>query len=1162
MHRPLHFRFAHDRRLATAMLLFGALACVGAMPVFAQEAGKPGAVEEVAPEIFYLRDDAGKLLPVPGFRYRDFVDLLRIKEGLPGLPQPPAAVLENIDVQGTLPGDEKPGNSVCALTITLRIRQSRAGWVRLPLELEGFVITAPPRHEGDGRVILDADSQTRGSCAWLEGAADARHTVTLVGEVAVETSPVAEAIRLRLPGATASLVTLRTARVDPAVTVDPVSLPPRVERAADGAGSIIVCPGIAGAARIRVGASDAGGKAGVVPPQATVESLVRIDGRIALTTAVIRLEDLPAGLDTLRITLPARSALKRVRKPSTLVRDEAGDAPEAVVRVERDAAGTATVELECERPVDSSGGTVFEPLGFAVEGVPSWRQRGRVSFVVEGDWQVDWEDPGANRRIDPPMTARRPGFVAAFAYDAQPASLPMRVRPRGSRISIEPTYRYEVGATRIALAATLRILVRGAPVSRVVIGLDGWGIDDVGPATLVDAAAVTADEGKVVIPFVQPLSGEAVIEIRCGRPIERAADRIAWTLPVPQADLVGPAEVTIASQSDIEILPDGTASRGLVRQAAAHARRGDGDVSMLVYRLDGTDGEFVATRRFLPQRVDASVASQATVDATETVVEQTIRFDVAHVPLEFIDLLVPDRVARSATLEVRQGGQILSPFDSSADDAGGDAAGEGPGSMVETPAVGERRDGRRMRAMLPTPLLGVGDITLRYALATAAVPPEATVAEDLPLVLPLDVRLNRQTFSISGPDALAVDVRGEAWTRDAALQATVPSRAWTSAKVQPSVPLALSARRWSAVGETVVEAAWLETRLLPALRHDAYTFSISSFGDAVTVSLPADLVPLRGGEPDPAAVQVRLDGVLLEGVVQADGRATIALPRTTAVGAARGCWLLQIESSRERRSGAGWSRWLPAAAQPVVLEPPTFPEGTLLRRFYWELRLESAEHVVVPPSRWTSQQRWQWGTFGMEQVPVVSRGVLAAWVSANTGPAIEQGGSDGRGAGRAVVPPEAGKSVFGIDAPLAERRAIYSGVGPPGVARVWVAPTWLLVLVVSGAVLAIGLSLVYQPWLRRVPVVLTLGVAATLAAAVIPDIAPLICQAALPGVALSLLAAGLRAFVDRPHHSPRPRLAPVASNSSTRFVPPPSIVIASSALRPQEGVSATGRSAS
>ena len=180
----------------------------------------------------------------------------------------------------------------------------------------------------------------------------------------------------------------------------------------------------------------------------------------------------------------------------------------------------------------------------------------------------------------------------------------------------------------------------------------------------------------------------------------------------------------------------------------------------------------------------------------------------------------------------------------------------------------------------------------------------------------------------------------------------------------------------------------------------------------------------------------------------------------------------------------------------------------------------------------------------MEQVPVVSRGVLAAWVAANTGAAPEQA----------------------RDVPLAERRAIYSGVGPPGIARVWVTPTWLLVLAVSGAVLAIGLSLVYWPPLRSIPVVLTLGVAATLAAAFVPDLAPLICQAALPGVALSALAAGLRAFVDRPHHPHRahhPRLAPVvASNSSTRFVPQPSIVIASSALRPQDGVTAPGRSAS
>ena len=92
---------------------------------------------------------------------------------------------------------------------------------------------------------------------------------------------------------------------------------------------------------------------------------------------------------------------------------------------------------------------------------------------------------------------------------------------------------------------------------------------------------------------------------------------------------------------------------------------------------------------------------------------------------------------------------------------------------------------------------------------------------------------------------------------------------------------------------------------------------------------------------------------------------------------------------------------------------------------------------------------------------------------------------------------------------------------------------------------------------------LTIAAALTLAAAAIPDLAPLVAQAALPGVALSLLAAGLRVFVDRAREPLRPRLAPlVAANSSTRFVATPSIVIAPSALRSHDSATAPGRSAS
>jgi len=158
--------------LLLACALLAGSAGVGAEPA--------PAVKEVGPEIFYLRDDGGRLVPVPGFGYRDFVDLLRLKDGLPGVPQPPAAVLERIEVAGDLVPN---GTGVCELTITLRLRQTRAGWARVPLALSGVALTAPPEHEGEGRLILDADSATPGYEAWLEAAVDSVHTVTLVGIV-------------------------------------------------------------------------------------------------------------------------------------------------------------------------------------------------------------------------------------------------------------------------------------------------------------------------------------------------------------------------------------------------------------------------------------------------------------------------------------------------------------------------------------------------------------------------------------------------------------------------------------------------------------------------------------------------------------------------------------------------------------------------------------------------------------------------------------------------------------------------------------------------------------------------------------------------------------------------------------------------------------------
>jgi len=1146
------------------------------VPLGQPVAGEVRAIKEIGPELFYLENDAGGLVPVPGFRYRDFVDLMRLKDRLPMLPELPSAVLESITLTATLPdaGDASISGtkilqeqSICAVKIELVVRQSRAGWVNVPVELAGLLLTTLPRHEGPGKVLLTPAASTtqrlnRGYQAWFESGSDqsstspvdVRHTVILEGKIPLDVSPTDESIAIHLPIATASLVELRTSRTEPVVAVRPRSLEPRIEKLSSGDGSLITLVGLAGPTQIRIGTRQSQSVSVGMLPQATVESIVRVDGKVVITEAVLRLEDLPALVSTLSISLPPRAKLRSVRPPAVIVdRSGSDDAPVAVVRIDRNADGRALVELDCERLVDRAGTSPFETLGFAVADIPLWRQSGRTSIIVEGDWQVEWDDLGTNRRIDPPLVARRPGFVAAFAYDSQPASLLMRVRPRGSRVVIEPEYRYEVGATRIALTATLRVSVRGAPISRIVIGMDGWDVDEVGPASIVDTAAITGDGGTLVIPFVQGLSGDAVLEIRCGRSIESTADRIAWQVPLPQADLVGPASVVIVSESDIELIPDSEAMRGLVRQVFPASQRSDADKITLAYRADSPTAVFKASRRFLPRRITATMAAQLDINESDTVVDQTIRFTVAHVPMEFVELLVPDAVVQSGTLEVRQNGQLLNP--SSVPFADG----------LE-PSGAPAAEGMRVRSMLPTPLLGTGELSLRYQLPTPSVPPETTVAEDIPLIIPMGAKIGRQTISMIAEESLSIDVRSDSWKRDIRVPTAALTRVWIATKPQEIIPLAIAARQQSFSGETFIEAAWLETRLFSDGREDSFAYAITTTSNQITLTLPQRLQSSPERSLDARAIEVWIDGRLVRDAVRSNGLIVIDVP----AGKEAAAWLLEVRARRPRAGSLWGNGFLSTGLMPLQLDAPIFPEGTHMRRFYWEVRLPPDDHILVPPSRWSSQQRWQWNRFSLERMPIVSRDILSGWVRADTaatrvpGSGLEVSSARGNDSMNVSGAPKGSPngSRRDIDLPLAEGRAVYSSVGTPGIAHIWIVQTWLLVLVLSGPVLALGLAFVYAPVMRQVSAVLSIVSSLAVLATIWCDLLPLLVQAALPGVALSFLAAILHAFVGRDQVSARPAAVILSSSSLTRALPLGQVIIPRSSIRSQESVATTGRSVS
>ncbi len=1096
----------------------------------------PSRLEATAPDIFYVEDEAGRLVPVPGFGYADFVEMVRLRQGLPAVVQPPPAILESLTVTIDLPPPDG-GAPSCRTVVDATVRQTRAGWSTLPLELAGLVLDAPPRHEGEGTAVVDAEAVAPkavdsiadgdpvpapqpGYRCWFQGPADGRHRVGLEGQLPVEAAGDEQSVWLRLPPATASAVVIRSSRPDPVVTVTPGSVEPRVE--SDGAGgSRVTCVGLIGSTRIRIGPRGTAQASAGAAPEATVESVVRIDGRMAAWQTLIALRELPADLSRISVTMPPGAALRAVRGATLVSRetvDPDGAGSQSVERlaidVARSADGRVALEIDAERSIDPEG-RALEPLGFMVEQILPWRQHGRVSLLVEGDWQLEWDDAGRNRRVDPPPAARRPGLSAAFAYDTQPATLPIHVRPRGSRVVVEPEYRYTVDPSRLGLDARLRLSVRGAPVNRIGVRLEGWGIDDVSPAGLVDSAAIRAEDGLLVIPFLQPLTGDATIEIRCGRTLERDARRLTWTLPVPEADLVAPASVSVSAANDIEIVPDATAIRGLVRQTTPSARREEGERAVLTYRLDGTDGEFAADRRYLAQRVEAVVAAAVTINADTAVVEETIRYDVAHVPLESIDIVVPAAVAEGGALELRQGGQPLNPFPTPL-----------AGRRGESSAPAEGAGPVNLRALLPQPLLGSGDLTIRYELPMVAVPAEATASMDLPLVLPAEGRVVRQSLSLLVEGPLVVDVRGEAWERDTLQAAT--ARVWTSGRPQGVVPLAVSARQGTSRGDTVIEAAWFETRLLPDGREDVCTYTVSSSSRRFDLTVPAGWRPAADR---PATIEVRVDGRPVATAVRTDGRMTVELPGTPADAAGRGSWIVAVECRRGREPSVvpGWPRaagWV----GPLLLDPPLMPTGVVQRRFYWELRLLADEHVILPPRPWTSQQRWAWGGLGFERRPVVSRAALARWLEANRRAATDHPGE--------TTPAPGPIAVTALDPPLAERRAVWSGIGSVEPGRAWIVPSWLLVLAASGPTLALGLVAVYRAAARQPAVIVGAATLVVTAAAVNPELAPLVVQAALPGAILAALAALLRWIVERPARitaPARPSLV-VSPQSSTRLV--------------------------
>ena len=144
----------------------------------------------------------------------------------------------------------------------------------------------------------------------------------------------------------------------------------------------------------------------------------------------------------------------------------------------------------------------------------------------------------------------------------------------------------------------------------------------------------------------------------------------------------------------------------------------------------------------------------------------------------------------------------------------------------------------------------------------------------------------------------------------------------------------------------------------------------------------------------------------------------------------------------------------------LVLEMPKWDNHVNIRRTDWQLLLPTDEHLVKASGDLTAEYDWTWNDdyMGVRRVPLKDDEQLEQWV----------------GLARFAKPVDASTSAStsratpeSPDHPEHANRYLFSTAGQEGRFEVVIIRRWLLLLVASAAALAIGLSLIYFPALRR-----------------------------------------------------------------------------------------------
>ncbi|MGC3971552.1 MAG: hypothetical protein QM775_30675 [Pirellulales bacterium] len=519
---------------------------------------------EAKPEVFYLRDKSGQLQPVVGFTLEKFEEMLLKPAGGDGASKRPDFRFESVAATGTA------DDNYARLDVKFVVYLDAAGWVRVPLDLQGSVLEKYADYKGPGNFALQYDAERREYIAWLQGSGDKPHEISLKTITPLESVAGRRRLRLSIPKAWSSSLALTVSEADVVGRTSPGTILEAVEK--QQSRSTIKARGVGGVFQLTWGPAETASRKLQVLLEAQADLLATVDGRSVSYESELTVNSFGGEFDRFEVQLPPSSVLveeelvdlELTKRPP---KDKNDKATVYEVRRTSGPAKTLTVKLKALRSLEQNKGqTTFDFGGFEV--LDAVRQWGYLGVVLEDDWQIQWLDLNRIRQVDAsPSFLQGRNVASVFEYYGRPFTLQARVLPRETRVSVDPEYLVDVTPQRLFLQARLRYRVGGAKVFSFSIDMQDWQVDEVGPAPIVNSAAVVLGQtAPLAIPLLQPSAGEFEVTVRAHRDLPTGAEEASFTVPKPRANVVGPATLTVHAADNVELSPRDSLNTGLVRR--------------------------------------------------------------------------------------------------------------------------------------------------------------------------------------------------------------------------------------------------------------------------------------------------------------------------------------------------------------------------------------------------------------------------------------------------------------------------------------------------------------------------------------------------------------------------------------------------------------------